>query len=90
MYDCINRPDTRLHPTKTQKTSSQPLQCGSHPHRTFSVVCGNGWVSPVEEIPTALISLKTVVAWTCSTGALMSEQQIFAKCAFSAGTVHQV
>src|ERR1700681_651953 len=30
------RPDTRLHPTKTQKTSSQPLQCGSHPHKTFA------------------------------------------------------
>jgi hypothetical protein len=37
MYDCINRPDTRLHPTKTQKTSSQPLQCGSHPHKTFTL-----------------------------------------------------
>ena len=30
-----NRPDTILHPTKA-KTANQPLQCRSHPHRTFS------------------------------------------------------
>jgi hypothetical protein len=51
MYDCINRPDTRLHPTKTQKTSSQPLQCGSHPHRTFTTGRGNDRDSPDSDLP---------------------------------------
>ena len=33
-HDRANRPNTRLHPTNRQ-TLTNPLQCGSHPHRTF-------------------------------------------------------
>src|SRR5258706_13500039 len=29
MYDCINRPDTRLHPTKTQKHQINPCNAGA-------------------------------------------------------------
>src|ERR1700716_754664 len=50
MYDRIKRQDTRLHPTKTQKTSSQPLQCGSHPHRQFSTNSATDNLRPQDDI----------------------------------------
>src|SRR5215212_4207701 len=34
-HDRANRPHTRLHPDQACQTLTDPLQCGSHPHKTF-------------------------------------------------------